>query len=1028
MAELLEITTLGGLRIRQGDMPVTGFRSRKAEALLVYLACNRHTQPREVLADLFWDERSTAQTLTNLRWLLAELGKRLSPYLDVTRSSVRFKPDAPSWLDVAEFESHLDTARRARTRGDKLGPAAKGDLEAAVSLYGGPFLQGFYLRDGSGFEDWMLGEQDRLQRLAAAALHDLTTYYLERGEQPAGIGHAVRLLQIDPLHEETHRQLMMLLVRSGQRRAALEQYETCRRILASELGAVPTAATTELYEQIREGAIAGTGGRVSGAEELILRASGTPLDSRYLTSDRMRPHNLPQSLTPFIGRETELAELASFLANPDCRLVTLVGPGGSGKTRLAIEAAQAIIDEGSPGAHHQSAPTKGVMQGTDDGQETGQQFEEGIYLVQLTQVSEASFLAGAIADTLQVKFSGTGDPESQLLSYLAEKRMLLVMDNFEHLLSGVELLPRLLQAAPGVKLLVTSREPLHLSAEQLFDVAGLPVPPMDELEGASGYDAVKLFVQRARRMQARFALTEQVAPWVTRICRAVEGLPLAIELSAVWVRDRSCQEIAEELTHNLDLLATNQHDVPSRHRSLRAVFDQSWRLLSEMEGQVLRQASIFRGGFDLEAANKVLDADRVLLSGLVQQFLLRQSTSGRYEMHELLRQYAAEKLNGAGEESAEVAGRHTEYYVALAEEADVELIGPRQIEWSSRIEREHDNVRAVIARSLEGHDVETALRLSAVQFRFWYFRSYFTEGRRWCDAALALAAVEPATAETEFLRAKVLNTAGVFAREQGEYRRGMALVQECVDLLRALGKWHLTAGALNNLGINARDLGDYEQAESYFKEAEQIYRKRAESEGAAALQGVALALGGQGKVALWRGDLARARISVEESLAIAHEIGDKRSIALQLTSLGQIALEAGDYVQAQGYFADGLALYEQVSDQRGLTDCLEGLAIADSGLTLGTGFASGKGMRQANENKSGMQQGLDRPATLYGAACTLRGNTGARISDADSRRLERMVVSVREVLGEEGWSAALARGRAMTPEEASAYALEGKIT
>jgi tetratricopeptide (TPR) repeat protein len=382
-------------------------------------------------------------------------------------------------------------------------------------------------------------------------------------------------------------------------------------------------------------------------------------------------------------------------------------------------------------------------------------------------------------------------------------------------------------------------------------------------------------------------------------------------------------------------------------------------------------------------------------------------------MHELLRQYAAEKLGKEDEEREEVKIRHAQHYLALAEEANLELVGPQQAEWSSRIEREHDNIRAVMTGALERKDAVTALQMSASQFRFWYFRSYFNEGRRWFDAALALAESQPATSETQLLQARVLNAAGVFAREQGEYREAMALVQMSAELLCATGKGMMVAGALSNLGLNARDLGNYEQAEAYLSEAAELYRQRTDMDDLQRNQSIALALGNWGKVALWRGDLPRARSIVEESLASFREIKDTRGIALQTTTLGQIALEEGDYACAQSLFAEGLAIYRDVSDQRGVTDCLEGLAIAEWGRWNGVGEA---------------QPTLERAAMLYGAACALRGKTGARLSGVDGRRLERMVVSVRQKLGDQEWSVALARGKAMTPEGAEAYALDGRVT
>ncbi|MGH8631367.1 MAG: ATP-binding protein, partial [Burkholderiales bacterium] len=351
--------------------------------------------------------------------------------------------------------------------------------------------------------------------------------------------------------------------------------------------------------------------------------------------------NLPTPPTPLIGRERELAEMARLLGDPQCRLLTLAGPGGIGKTRLAIEAAD----------HQREA------------------FADGAHFVSLAPIRSAEFIVPAIADAIGFAFYGAEDPKAQLLNYLSGKAPLLVLDNLEHLLEGVALLAEILERGPAVKLLATSRERLNLHGEWVLDIQGLPFPDEAGSAEVEGYSAVALFVQTARRAHVDFVLAAEERPAVARICRLVEGMPLGIELAAAWVRTLSCREIAQEIERNLadprqgmDFLAASMRDVPERHRSIRAAFDHSWNLLSAEEQQVMRQLSVFRGGFRREAAEQVAGATLPLLSALVDKSLLRRTEAGRFDLHELVRQYAAAQLQADPQDEFVTCERFSHYY------------------------------------------------------------------------------------------------------------------------------------------------------------------------------------------------------------------------------------------------------------------------------------------------------------------------------------------------------------------------------
>lgn len=641
MPNRLTFRLLGKPHIDLNDQPLTGFISSKSQALLIYLAVTGRAHSRETLAGLLWGDMPEAQAAKNLRNVLSNLRSLVGSHLFITREEVAFDGQSEHWLDTSEFTAALS--------GD-LAHKTLATLHNAVELYQGDFLEGFYVSEALTFEEWAAGRRSLLQGLIVQALHLLVVKHLEREEHAAGIDYANRLLAIEPWREETHRHLMILLARSGQRSAALAQYDLCRRALLDQLSIEPLPETTALYTRIRA-------------------AAAPP------------PHNLPPQPTPFVGRTTELAEIARFFNNPHVQLLTLVGPGGIGKTRLALQAAARFID-----------PNRSIEQ----------PFPDGVFIVPLAglEASElhASQLAliAAIADALRFSFQGPIPQQAQLLSQLHDKKLLLVLDNFEYLVSEADQLADILRFVPGLRLLVTSRVRLNLQEEWLIEVAGLPVPlsAAEPSEIVMTYGAVQLFVQQAQRAHAGFQPDAAELAGVTRICQLVEGGPLGIEIAANWVRVLSCHEIALEIEHNLDFLTTHLHNVPERHRSLRVVFDYSWNLMTPQEQTVFRQLTVFRGGFRREAAAQIAGTSLSMLAELVDKSLLRRAAPGRYEVHDLLRLYAEEKLQADPEEYEQVHHAHCRYYAELLVKHKSKLKGDDLSTALSILEQERENVRA----------------------------------------------------------------------------------------------------------------------------------------------------------------------------------------------------------------------------------------------------------------------------------------------------------------------------------------------
>jgi predicted ATPase/DNA-binding SARP family transcriptional activator len=662
MGKMLRMKLLGEVSVWLGDEPLAGLQSRTAEALLIYLACQPKPFSRQHLAEFFWEERDPEQSATNLRVALSLLRKKVGDYLIVTRQTVAFKGEMGHEIDSADFHRAAEKLEWLLASHQPSTAEQIEQLEAAVALYGGSFLAGFSLRDNRSFEEWSLLQQEQHEQKAVRLLRRLLADLTATGGAGRALRYADQLLGINPLSEMAHRHKMLLLARDGQLTAALAQYQTCQQMLADELGIEPAPETAELAERIR-------------------RASQT---SR---------HNLPPAPTPFVGRERELGELVAHLTNPACRLLTILGTGGMGKTRLALEAARRLAPTGY--------------------------FLNGLHFVPLADVPHASLIPSAIAAELGLVLGGEARPQEQVLAALAGEEMLLVLDNLEPLLEGAEgeataaFLADLLSTAPHVTLLVTSRQRVHLQEEWLFDVDGLEM-------GTAGH----LFRQTAERAQRRFAPSAEDVAAIEAICHTLEGLPLAIELAAGWLRQMSCAAIARELQESIGLLTTTLRNVPVRHRSMTAVFDHSWALLTAEQRAILAKLACFAGGFTAEAAQVVAGAGRADLAALGEQSLVRwEGTSDRYSLHELLRQYGAGRLAEMGLATA-IAEAHGRYFVGfLGQQGDGEGAAERRA-----IRAELPNVRAAWLWAAGQGEEAALLQMGALLHNFYSVESRSHEG------------------------------------------------------------------------------------------------------------------------------------------------------------------------------------------------------------------------------------------------------------------------------------------------------------
>lgn len=917
---MLTIRTLDHMNIELDGHPLH-FETRTVAALLIYLAGQRKAVSRETLAELFWPERTQKQARSNLRVALHRLRQQLAAYLLTTQQSVALDPAATITLDATDFESQL----------------AGGHLAEATALYHNDFLIDFFLDGSPAFEQWALLERERLRTLALSAYQQLIDHYATAGELATATATAQRLLHLDPLHEPTHRQLMRLLAQAGQRSAALAQYESCRHLLNVELAVPPDETTIALANEIREGVTRWQGDKVINSAPY----RPIPLSPLHLVTPATL-HNLPPQPTPFIGRSADVAQVVQLLANPDCRLLTLLGVGGIGKTRLAIATAERILAWPADGANNR--PTTLLHP----------QFKDGICFVALAPVEAAELVPVTIAQSLGIS-TNSSDLLAEIAAYLQPRHLLLVLDNFEHLLATVDTVIYLLQHAPHLKILATSRQRLHLREEWLLPIKGLALAGAEQFaEGGKNEDnsnndvageAGALFLYSAQRVQPDFQAQGQEAA-ITTVCQQVEGMPLALELAASWVRVMPCAEIARRIQHDFDFLTTPLRNLPERHRSLRALFDQSWRLLSPLEQDVLMRLSVFRGGCQLAEASAVTGASLALLLGLVDKSLVRANGQQRFDLHELVRQYAAEQLVGSGE-GDQIRQRHYAAYLHFFRTGDSQIRSPQAASWIPRLEAELDNLRSALQWTFDRAHYTDAAWLMLATCRLWEHRGLYEEGHHWFAQLLPQRQVLPTD-----LRLAIMIWYNPFAnkyhaseRIEGFWDELLALQESTsLDSLRASFWFFFSTQAAdsteaahaleqtlayaraasaapaidpkycfytdsdlilgNALWVYAEgliDLGDVTAAANFARESYDFFKSRNRFERFGGL-------GILGRLALFAGDIAEARRYLQETVQIVTTAQELEQLHEQQPLLGLVTFYCGDLAEARRLLDESLAL------------------------------------------------------------------------------------------------------------------------
>jgi predicted ATPase/DNA-binding SARP family transcriptional activator len=916
---------LGPLEVCGEDGRPLTLGGPKQRALLAVLLLNRNELvATDRLLEEVWSESDPEAGARSLHVYISNL-RKLMRGADILQTgpggySLRL---APEQLDAARFEAMLREAKQALS-GSRPERAAEG-AQQALELWRGPPLADV------GYEPFAQAEITRLDELRLVALETRIEAELALGHQGDLIDELEALVAEQPLREHLRGQLMLALYRTGRQAEALAVYQDGRRALLDELGLEPSPELKEL-------------------EAAILRQDpGLAVEPAEL---RARRH-LPAPATALVGREKEVAEVVALLRQESPRLLTLTGAGGTGKTRLALKAASDVVDR----------------------------FPDGVFFVALAPLIDPDLVPSTIARRLGVAESAGRPALESLKEHLRDRRLLLVLDNFEHVDAAAPLVGELLAEASRLKLLVTSRALLHLYGEHEY-----PVPPLTEDE------AVELFAARSQAVRAGFEL-DGARPQVVELCRSLDCLPLAIELAAARSGELSPAEMLEVLPHRLELATRGARDVPARQHTLRATIEWSYGLLAEGEQGLFARLAVFAGGCSLGAAQTVCDADLDELASLVEKSLVLETEQAdgeaRFGMLATIREYAAEQLEASGDAET-LRRRHAEHFLELAEEADPALdAGSEQSIWLERLGLEHDNLRAALGWLVSASEPELELRLASALKNFWWVQGHLSEGRRWLEGALARSAAAP-----KALRAYALTGLGQIIYRLGALDEAKVALVESLDLYRELGDPTGIARSVGELGSVAYFEDDYERAAALYEESAALFRSAGDR------MRLATVLANLGAIANMQRDYERGCKLTEEALALHREFGAKDDVAITLHNLGSVALHEGRY-------SDGALLFHES------LEVSRDLAFRElSGLNL-VGVAE---LALIEDDK-------ESAARFLGAADAVFEELGLPLHGDERDIYERTVEGLTSSLGEAAFETKRSEGKALGLERAIELAL-----
>lgn len=882
----LHISLLGDFGLTYDDQNIDGINTARLKSLLAYLVLHQSApQSRRQLAFLLWPDSSEAQARTNLRNLLYLMRQALpsaDDFLLVDNLTVQWNPKSSFTLDVFDFEKLVIAADEAPSQGDEhLFPKM---LEESITLYRGDLLCECY-------DDWIQPERERLRQIFTYRLEKLIDLLVHQNEAAVAIKHAQRLLRLDPLHESGYQQLMRIYTQLGDRAHALNTYRTCETVLKRELGVPPSTATQMLYQQLRE----------------ITQQTTYPTKTFEPPQTRQPLHNLPALLTTFIGRTWLLSAIKQSLQK--ARLLTLTGPGGCGKTRLAL----AVSDE------------------------IKTRYPDGVWLVELGALQNTNYLYTTVARVLAIPEESGQPLLTTLIESLRDKHLLLLLDTCEHLVEkSAEFARTLLHACPKLQIIATSRERLAIAGETVWSIPPLTVPSrkllttVDEisLSQLNEFESVQLLVDRIQSVLPTFTVTQQNARAICQICIHLDGMPLAIELAAAKAAIFSPDEIESHLAQRFQILHSSTRDTIARHQTLRAAIDWSFDRLNTIEQVLLRRLAIFPGTFTLQTIqhtcidlsstttqipltpNAIFDQLAHLVDKSLVNVILQSKGTTRYSLLETIRAYSYEHLQAANEEVI-YRTQHLLFFTQLVETAEVNLRGSKQNDWLDQLETEQSNLQYALDWSLKliqsSEQVVMGLRLGGSLWRFWIYRGYYNEGSQHLEKLLSMTN-QPTT---EY--AKVLLGAGCLAGEMGEYDHAEERLLAALSIYRSCNQLDGIAEATYRLAWLENWRGNPELSRHYYDESIVMYRQLDNS------AGLAWALRGLAWLDRISGDLGQAQSRIAESLKRFEELGDKAGLCFAYNGLAYIALDQDNYADAQKYAEQSLVYARQIDDRHAIS-------------------------------------------------------------------------------------------------------------
>ncbi len=860
----LELTLLGDLRICRGKEDLTHQLPKKAQALLAYLAVTQRQHRRAALAGLLWSDYPEQRARKNLRDVLSSLRKVVGEWLVISRTVVSMSETAVYHTDVHTFLNALRPNENDNIK----------QIEQAEKMYRGEFLAGFYVKKAAIFEEWMINQREYMHQQALNAFATLTNHYISQHQPDKGIPTAQHLLQMDPWRESAHRQLMQLLAMDGQSSAALKQYDLCRQTLALELGVEPSPKTNSLFTKIKNGA---------GFERHANKRKQTD-------QTETKQHNLPPDLTSFIGRQAEQTALQNYLEDDVTRLITIVGMGGIGKTRLAIACARRQVENG--------------------------RFPDGITFIPLHHVTQLNHLWQAMADALDYPLNNSQSSQQQLTTFLHQKNALLILDNFEQLLDTTPAIVALLQQTRHLQLIVTSRERLHVQAEQAIWLNGLPYPGEETAVSTfTTYPAYQLLQSRIQRAAPGLQFTPGHAHSMQQICRLLDGMPLAIELAAAWADTLSLTEIASEITQGLYLLESNLQDVAERHKRITAVFDHTWNRLLPDEQTLFSKLSLFGNNFLRKDAQAITDVTHRQFATLTQKSLLQpDQTRSRYTIHPLLHQYGQQKADALPvPQKSTIREEHSHYYCHALQKQNEPLKGAQQTEILNNIRAELPNIRIAWAWACQTRNIQRIRNTHDTVGHFCLNGGRYRLGIELFK--MAAKALAHATGDAQETQALCLGWQAMFTRQMGDVAASEKLLNHAWTLLQNPDLANCDtrfsrAFLLRQLGNIASHKKAYTDAIHHYEHALILFQQLEELTWMGA---TCQNLGGTFAYTL--GNFEKAIPIMEQGLSCFRDMQDPGGIAWMLLLMHGVSEHNGRFYTAEQQCNEALNIFKQTGNR-----------------------------------------------------------------------------------------------------------------